>query len=174
MNLFLLQLLFACSSCKPKPPKKIIDEDPVKIEKKLDKVKEENVTKKDRVMEQLTANFQRVYFEVASSELNDESRAALDDNIEIMKKELSVHIQIQGHADERGTTEFNVALGIKRAKKIQQYFILNDIAESRIDIRSYGEEVPVAHGSFEEAWSQNRRCEFVITNTKNPNIKGTQ
>ena len=100
--------------------------------------------------------------------------AALDENIIIMQKETSVNIQIQGHADERGTTEFNVALGSKRATKIQQYFLMNGIAQSRIEIISYGEEVPVAVGSSEEAWSQNRRCEFVITNTKNPNIKGTQ
>ena len=91
----------------------------------------------------------------------------------IMQKETQLSIEIQGHADDRGTTEYNVTLGQKRAEKIAQHFTLQGIAQSRIRIVSYGEEQPVAKGSSEAIWSQNRRCEFVIVSTNNPDIKGT-
>jgi peptidoglycan-associated lipoprotein len=90
-----------------------------------------------------------------------------------MQKETRLNIEIQGHADERGTTEYNVSLGQKRAEKISQHFTMQGIASSRIRIVSYGEEKPVLEGSSETVWSQNRRAEFIILRSSNPDIKGT-
>ncbi|MAA79934.1 MAG: peptidoglycan-associated lipoprotein [Deltaproteobacteria bacterium] len=171
MNLVFLSLLIGCSGCKPKPQEKppVLEEETV-IEE--EEVQEKNETE-EQIIERMVANFQRVYFDVNSSDLNAESRAALDENLEIMQAETQLSIEIQGHADDRGTTEYNVTLGQKRAEKIAQHFTLQGIAQSRINIVSYGEEKPVVKGSSESIWSQNRRCEFVIVSSNNPDIKGT-
>ena len=108
------------------------------------------------------ANFQKVYFDLNSSDLNDESRAALDENISIMLKESNLSIEIQGHADERGTTEYNIALGQRRADSVKQYLLTQGVPLSAVETVSYGEERPVVSGSSEEAWSQNRRAVITI------------
>lgn len=172
MNLYVISLFIGCSGCNPKP----VEQPAVLEEKNLpptEDVQEEADETEEQIIERMVANFQRVYFDVNSSDLNEESRAALDENLDIMQAETQLNIEIQGHADERGTTEYNVTLGQKRAEKISQHFTLQGIAESRIRIVSYGEEKPVLQGASESIWSQNRRCEFVIVSTNNPDIKGT-
>jgi peptidoglycan-associated lipoprotein len=170
MNMYILSLFIGCSGCNPKPPSP-----PAVIEeaKEEEEVVEEKEETEEEIVERMAANFQRVYFDVNSSDLNNESRAALDENLEIMQKETQLSIEIQGHADERGTTEYNVSLGQKRAEKISQHFTMQGIASSRIRIVSYGEEKPVLQGSSETVWSQNRRCEFIILRSSNPDIKGS-
>ncbi|MEC7986286.1 MAG: OmpA family protein [Myxococcota bacterium] len=166
---FSLLLGFACKK-KPAPAAPVVEapvvEEPV--------VKEpEKPSPKIEVVERLAANFQRVYFDLDQSLLNEESKKALDDNITIMQTETALKIEIQGHADERGTTEYNVSLGQQRAERVSQYFTMQGIAPSRIRVVSYGEEEPQASGNHEEAWSKNRRCEFIIVWSENPNIKGS-
>ena len=172
MNVYLFSLFIGCSSCQPKPPPPppVIEEPKEEKKEPLEQTQEEIET---AAIEQMKANFQRVYFDLNSSDLNDESRAALDENLAIMQKVTELSIEIQGHADERGTTEYNVSLGQKRAEKISQHFTLQGIASSRIRVVSYGEERPAVKGSSEAIWSQNRRCEFVIIRSNNPGIKGT-
>ena len=173
MNVFLLSLFFACQGCKPKPPKEPVAqtiEPPPAAPEKAEEVVEEV---EDKVVERLVANFQRVYFDLNSSDLNEESKAALDENIGILQKELDVRIEIQGHADERGTTEFNISLGEKRAKKVSQYIEMQGISDARIQVISFGEEKPAAKGAGESIWSKNRRCEFRVVRSSNPDIKGT-
>ena len=70
---------------------------------------------------------------------------------------------IDGHTDERGSDEYNLALGQRRAATVKRYLIDHGIADARIETISYGEERPVAQGNDESAWSQNRRAEFEIT-----------
>ena len=108
-------------------------------------------------------NFNKVYFDFDASELSPESRAALDDNIQLMQKHTAVKVQVQGHADERGATEYNLALGDRRANAVKDYMISSGVAPSRLAVISYGEEAPIAGESNERAWSQNRRAEFVVT-----------
>jgi peptidoglycan-associated lipoprotein len=172
MNLYFISLLIGCSGCNPKQTEK-----PAVLEEKnippAEEVQEDTEETEKQIIDRMEANFQRVYFDVNSSDLNNESRAALDENFDIMQTETQLSIEIQGHADDRGTTEYNVTLGQKRAEKIAEHFTLQGIAESRIRIVSYGEEKPVVEGSSESIWSQNRRCEFVILSSKNPDIKGT-
>ena len=108
-------------------------------------------------------NFERVFFDFDSSDLVDSSKAALTDNVKIMQAHNDVKLQIQGHADERGTTDYNLALGQRRADAIKNHMINQGVAPSRLAVVSYGEEKPLDPGSNERAWAQNRRAEFIIT-----------
>ncbi len=78
-----------------------------------------------------------------------------------MKEKSDVRIQIEGHCDERGTVEYNLALGEKRARSAMDYLVSIGIPRDRISIISYGKERPAAFGSNEDAWAKNRRAEFV-------------
>jgi len=104
-----------------------------------------------------------VYFDYDSDGLSDETRAALDAKIPILNANQSVRLRIAGHADDRGSDEHNLALGQRRAAAAKRYLTQRGVAESRIEIISYGEERPAMEGTDESAWSQNRRDEFEIT-----------
>jgi peptidoglycan-associated lipoprotein len=106
---------------------------------------------------------ERVYFDYDRSEIRADSRATLDRKTRIMRDEPTVRVRIEGHADERGSTEYNLALGNRRAEAVRAYITAAGIQASRIEIVSFGEERPVMRGSSESAWSQNRRAEFVVT-----------
>ena len=121
----------------------------------------------------MAANFQRAFFELDSALLNQEAKSALDENVEIMQKNPGLRLEIQGHADERGTTDYNLSLGQKRAQAVSRFITGHGIDTSRLKVISYGEERPLEGGLSEHAWSQNRRCEFVIIWTDNPDVKGT-
>lgn len=103
-----------------------------------------------------------IYFDFDSDALGDAARSALDQKMEILRTNANVRIRIAGHADERGSDEYNLALGQRRAASAKRYLTQRGIADSRIDIISYGEERPAAPGGDESAWSQNRRDEFEI------------
>jgi peptidoglycan-associated lipoprotein len=104
-----------------------------------------------------------VHFDYDQSDVRPDARAALDAKIPILQANPSVAIRIAGHTDERGSDEYNLALGQRRAAAAKRYLVERGIAESRIETISYGEERPVAQGSDEDAWAQNRRAEFEIT-----------
>ncbi|MBC7789597.1 MAG: OmpA family protein [Anaerolineae bacterium] len=104
-----------------------------------------------------------VYFDYDSDGLSDETRVALDAKIPVLNANPSVRLRIAGHADERGSDEHNLALGQRRAAAAKRYLSQRGIADSRIEIISFGEERPAMEGSDESAWSQNRRDEFEIT-----------
>ena len=171
MTAIFFSLLFsvACKK-KPEPTPKVIEKPKVE-EPKPEPKKEPKI--ETEIIEKLSANFQKIYFELDQSTLNEESKRALDENVEIMQKETDLKIEIQGHADERGTTEYNVSLGQQRAERVAKYFTAQGVASSRIKIVSYGEEKPSDLGGHEGAWSKNRRCEFIIIWSENPNIKGS-
>ena len=116
----------------------------------------------DHVAE-IVGNFSRVYFDFDSAELAPDAKAALDANVSLLQKYPDVKIQIQGHADERGTTEYNMALGDRRANQVQTYLANQGVGPSRVTLVSYGEEAPLDASGGERAWSVNRRAEFVVT-----------
>ena len=91
----------------------------------------------------------------------------------MMNKHSDMKVEIQGHADERGTTQYNMALGQRRANKVVKYMESNGISSSRLRAVSYGEERPLAMGNDDSAWSQNRRAEFKITFGGTSYTKGT-
>ncbi|HSG48984.1 MAG TPA: peptidoglycan-associated lipoprotein Pal [Longimicrobiales bacterium] len=106
---------------------------------------------------------QVVYFDYDESEITPQAQQILRAKVEILRANPSLNVRIEGHADERGSTEYNLALGTRRAEAVRQFFTSFGLDASRFAITSYGEERPAAQGSSEQAWSQNRRAEFVIT-----------
>ena len=99
------------------------------------------------------------YFEFDSSSLTADARADLDAQIDRLRDSVGT-IRLEGHADERGTREYNIALGERRAQAVADYMVLNGISRYRIETVSYGEERPLSFGQGESAWSQNRRVEL--------------
>jgi peptidoglycan-associated lipoprotein len=107
--------------------------------------------------------FKPVFFELDSAELDDPGRAVVSGNAGVLKKYASWVITIEGHADERGTAEYNLALGERRATAVKTYLVSLGVAPDRIRIVSYGKEFPFDPGHTEGAWAKNRRAHFVIT-----------
>lgn len=111
-------------------------------------------------------NFERVNFEYDSARLTDAAKAALQSNAAIMLAHPEISVEVQGHCDERGTTEYNLALGERRAAAVREYLALQGVQKARATTVSYGEERPLASGSSESVWAQNRRAEFKIRNER--------
>jgi peptidoglycan-associated lipoprotein len=101
-----------------------------------------------------------VYFEFDKFNLNSKSLQTLKSAVAAMKDNSSIKITISGHADERGTREYNLALGQRRAESVRDYFAINGINSNRIMVKSYGEERPILDGSNEASYSKNRRAEI--------------
>jgi peptidoglycan-associated lipoprotein len=110
--------------------------------------------------EQTIAQLQRIFFEYDQFTLSAEARDILTGNAAYLRANPSQRIVIEGHTDERGSDEYNLALGERRARAALNYLVSLGIAADRLSILSYGEERPVVAGSNESAWSQNRRAEF--------------
>ena len=103
-----------------------------------------------------------VHFAFDSSELDEPSRATLRDDGNWLKDHLQAKVEIEGHCDERGTVEYNLALGAKRARAAKDYLVALGVAADRITTISYGEELPLCHEHNEECWQKNRRGHFVV------------
>jgi peptidoglycan-associated lipoprotein len=104
-----------------------------------------------------------INFDFDRSDLRDDARAALDAKVPILLANSNVTIRISGHADERGSSEYNLALGQRRAATAKRYLVERGVAEGRVETTSFGEERPVCMESNESCWSQNRRDEFELT-----------
>ncbi|WP_413558676.1 peptidoglycan-associated lipoprotein Pal [Bdellovibrio sp. HCB209] len=102
-----------------------------------------------------------VHFGYDKSSLDANSKKDIATNVEWMKKNGNVKVQIEGHCDSRGTIEYNVALGERRANAVKAYMVSLGINADRLSTISYGKEKPVATGDSESAWSKNRRANFV-------------
>ena len=103
-----------------------------------------------------------VYFEYDSNELTAEAQEKLSTKIAILRANPGLRVQVEGHADERGSTEYNLALGQRRAETVREYLAGFGIQGDRVLTISYGEERPIVEGSQESAWARNRRAEFTI------------
>lgn len=114
----------------------------------------------ERARAALTAT---VYFDYDASELREDSRASLDARLPVLRANTAIRLMIAGHTDDRGSSEYNLALGQRRAASVRRYLVDRGIAESRLEIVSFGEERPAVSGGGEAAWAQNRRAEFEIT-----------
>ena len=99
------------------------------------------------------------YFEFDSSALTDSARTAVDAHIAALLGS-DTSVRLEGHTDERGTREYNLALGERRANAVRDYMVANGVPSYRIETISYGEENPAAYGSGESNWQQNRRVEL--------------
>ncbi len=107
---------------------------------------------------------QPVYFAFDDYSLNSEGQGQLNKLGEFMKSSAKAVTQIEGHCDERGSVEYNLALGQRRAQSAKNYLVQLGIDASRLPTMSYGEEKPSVEGHDESAWAKNRRAEFVLSN----------
>ncbi len=103
-----------------------------------------------------------IYFEYDADELRDDARATLDAKLPLLNLNAGLRVRISGHCDERGSDEYNIALGRRRAETAKKYLTDRGIDASRIETASFGRERPAVQGETEEAWSKNRRDEFEI------------
>lgn len=104
-----------------------------------------------------------VFFDYDMSEIRDDAEATLRAKVDILRASPQVQIRIEGHADDRGSTEYNMALGNRRAEAVRQFLVGFGLAENRFEIVSFGEGRPLEQGATESAWARNRRGQFVIT-----------
>ena len=120
---------------------------------------------KSKTLEQLNAEkpLGDVLFGLDSTDLSTEARAILQKDVDWMKKWTTTKVMVEGHADSRGTTEYNLALGERRADGVRDYIVSLGVATDRITIVSKGEEQPVCSEETEACWQQNRRGHFIIT-----------
>lgn len=104
-----------------------------------------------------------VYFDFDKADLRADARAVLEANAEWLRRNPSARVQVEGHCDERGSVQYNLALGERRAESAKRYLESLGVASSRLSTISYGEERPADPRSIEEAWAKNRRAEFIVT-----------
>jgi len=109
-----------------------------------------------------TAPMLPIYFDFDKSNIRADQQGRITKNGELINASPSVRIRVEGNTDERGTNEYNMALGERRALAAKNFLVNLGVAESRIDSMSYGEEKPLNFGHDEMAWSQNRRADFVV------------
>lgn len=124
-------------------------------------------------VQQIVENFSRVNFDYDSANLTAAGKAALDANARLLQANPGIKVEVQGHADDRGTTEYNLALGQKRANAVRGYLVKGGVTTNRVTVVSFGEERPLVDSQSETAWSENRRAEFRITWGEAPNLRGT-
>ena len=101
-----------------------------------------------------------VYFDFDQYTLSSKSIQTLRSIAQVMEDNKDLEITVSGHADERGTREYNLALGQRRGEAVRDYLLLNGISKNRITVKSYGEEYPLVKGANESSWAKNRRAEI--------------
>lgn len=107
-------------------------------------------------------DLQPAFFDYDAATLREDARAALDGNAKLLRANGSLKLVIEGHCDDRGTIEYNQALGQQRAEAARDYLVAQGIDAGRLSVISYGKERPFATGSDEASWQQNRRAHFRI------------
>jgi peptidoglycan-associated lipoprotein len=109
---------------------------------------------------------ERIYFALDRAELSPEARAKLAEKVEVLRMSPGLALRIDGHADERGSDEYNLALSKRRAAVAKRFLVQQGIESARLEVEGYGEEQPLDPASNEAAWSLNRRAGFQITSGK--------
>ena len=104
-----------------------------------------------------------IFFEFDKYDLDSDSRRILQGNAEFLKSNQDLHVEIQGHSDERGTNNYNIALGERRAHSTKKYLVSQGVDSSSVHVISYGEEKPFCFESNETCWQQNRRAHFMLS-----------
>lgn len=103
-----------------------------------------------------------VFFDYDKNEIREEGRAVLQRDAAWLAKWPRTRISIEGHCDERGTSEYNLALGSQRAQKVREYLVGLGISGDRLEVKTLGREAPFCNGTGEACWSQNRRDHFIV------------
>ena len=147
------------TSRPPEPPTPVTEPRPVPPEP----IAEDPIAGRDIGDINKNSPFNPVFFALDSSDVDSAGQQALNANAEVLKKYPTWVITIEGHADERGTAEYNLALGERRAVAAQTYLVSLGISAERLRTVSYGKEFPFDPGHDEAAWAKNRRAQFVLT-----------
>ena len=113
------------------------------------------------IIDEVNKQMQPVFFDFDKYDIRDDQVPALQNNARVMKQNATVSVLIEGHCDERGTEEYNQALGERRAQAAKDFLATLGVAESRLSTLSYGETRPFAMGHNEDSWGLNRRAHFV-------------
>ncbi|MCL5024490.1 MAG: peptidoglycan-associated lipoprotein Pal [Nitrospirae bacterium] len=132
---------------------------PEQITEQQAKVESEDVTSQ---MREISGLFKDIYFDYDRYDVREEARPILTAVADYLRKNPAQKLLIEGHCDERGTSEYNLALGDKRAKAVKDYLVSLGVSSSRIDTISYGKEKPVCAEHTDVCWAKNRRAHFVI------------
>lgn len=103
-----------------------------------------------------------IQFDYDSSELREDARLTLRENAAWLQSNTGATVEIEGHCDDRGTVEYNLALGAKRARVVREYLAALGVADRRLTTISYGEELPLCYEQTESCWQRNRRAHFVV------------
>ncbi len=135
----------------------------VRDEKQAEQINQQIEEKIQEKVEEIEVK-DRVFFDYDSADLRDDTRSILNIQAQWLNSDPSIKVTIEGHCDERGTREYNIALGEKRANSVRDYLIGKGVEMSRIKIVSYGKEKPAFFGSNPEIWAKNRRSVTVINN----------
>lgn len=139
-----------------RPTERIKEEEQAKVESK-------EIPSK---VEEVAGMFQDIHFDFDKYDIREDARPILKAVADYLIKNNNHKILIEGHCDERGTNEYNLALGDKRARAAKEYLISLGVSSNRIDTISYGEEKPLCNEHSEECWAKNRRGHFIIIKEK--------
>lgn len=161
----------ACGQDPPPPPEPTGDETPAAVDPGPTGPDPDSAAEAARLAAEREARIRAaratleeiVHFDYDRSDIRPDAEQVLRQKVEILRASPGVQLRIEGHADERGSTEYNFALGNRRAETVRQYFADFGLSSDRFTITSYGEDRPLVSQSSESAWAQNRRAEFVIT-----------
>ena len=148
------------ASARPTPPEAVPESTPIPTEPK---VNEDTLAAGDLDTINKNSPFQPVFFALDSSEVDQLGQQALNADAAVLKKYPTWVITLEGHCDERGTAEYNLALGERRALAAKTYLVSLGVPADRLRTVSYGKEFPFDPGHDEAAWSKNRRAQFVVT-----------
>ncbi len=161
--------LFTACSTPPKPAPRVepppprMAEAPAPAQASEPPKVDEEALRRQRIQARISEVFKPVYFAYDQSTLSAEGQSTLQEIGKLMKEVPEIAARIEGHADERGSNDFNLALGERRSKAVQDYLSSFGVKGSQMTTISYGEEKPAVDGHDEGAWAKNRRVEFTTT-----------
>jgi peptidoglycan-associated lipoprotein len=162
-----LGLVTTADACRRKPtpePVPVTNADSIARERaRQDSIRLANEAAEREMASMRTALTASIRFDYDQDELRDDARETLEAKLPILVANPGLRLRIAGHADERGSEEYNLALGQKRAASVQRWFSLRGVNADRFELVSYGEERPVCTESDESCYAQNRRAEFEVT-----------
>ncbi len=158
----LLSVALILSACAKKEAVPVVEEvEPVEeVAPPLEEIEEEPVEPVVEEVEPIVLG--DIFFDYDKFNIKKEFEPVLTKNAELLLSNPKVTLLIEGHCDERGTNEYNIALGEKRAKAVMDFYVTYGIDSGRLSMVSYGEERPFARGSNEDAWAKNRRAHMVV------------
>lgn len=152
----------AAAGCHKKPPAKVTAENTVATPAPTATPDTNGEEARKGLPDVKTQTLSSVYFGFDSVTLTDDAKATLEKNFEVLNGNAALRVRLEGNTDERGSTQYNVALGQRRAQAVKDFLVNRGIPATRLETVSYGKERPIDAGHTEEAWAKNRRCDLAV------------